>query len=69
MGTQAEHWYYPARDHTFFAIETDIHHGDLTALALPARPPGLRERLTGSRDLSLERVALLPEALINASKT
>ena len=26
MGTEAEHWYYPGRDHTFFAIEADIHH-------------------------------------------
>ena len=69
MGTPAEHWYYPGRDHTFFAIETDIHHGDLSALALPGRPPGLRERLTGSRDLALERVALLPETLIKPSKT
>ena len=69
MGTQAEHWYYPGRNHTFFAIETDIHHGDLSALALPGRPPGLRERLAGTRDLALERVALLPETLINASKT
>jgi len=64
MGTQAEHWYYPGRDHTFLAIETDIHHGDLSAFALPGRPPGLRERLTGSRDLALERVALLPEPVI-----
>jgi hypothetical protein len=69
MGTAAEHWYYPGRDHTFFAVETDIHHGDLSALALPGRLPGLREHLTGSRDLSLERVALLPETLINARKT
>ena len=38
MGTAAEHWYYPGRDHTFFAIEADIHHGDLSALALPGRP-------------------------------
>ena len=64
MGTQAEHWYYPGRDHTFFAIETDIHHGNLSALALPGRPPGLRERLIGTGELSLERVALLPETLI-----
>ena len=59
MGTPAEHWYYAGRDHLFFAVEADIHHGDLTALALPAQPPGLRERLTGSRELALERVSLL----------
>ena len=39
MGTPAEHWYYPGRDHTFFAVEADIHHGDLVALALPAATP------------------------------
>ena len=64
MGTGPEHWYHPARDHTFFAVEADIHHGNLSALALPARPPGLRQRLTGTRDLELERVALLPDTLI-----
>jgi len=64
MGTSAEHWYHPGRDHTFFAIETDIHQRSLSALALPARPPGLRERLTGTRELALERVSLLPETLI-----
>ena len=65
MGTGPEHWYHAGRDHIFFAVESDIHHGDLSALALPARPPGLRERLTGSRDLELERAALLPESLID----
>jgi hypothetical protein len=65
MGTTAEHWYYGGRDHMFFAVEDDIHHGDLSALALPPRPPGLRERLTGSRELELSRVALLPDKLLN----
>ena len=64
MGTSAEHWYYAGRDHTFFAVEADIHHGDLSALALPPQPPGLRERLTGSRELKLARVALLPDKLV-----
>jgi hypothetical protein len=64
IGTTPEHWYYPGRDHVFFATEADLHHHDLTALALPARPPGLRQRLTGTRELRLERVQLLPEALI-----
>ena len=64
MGTGPEHWYHAGRDHTFFAVEADIHHGNLSALALPARPPGLRQRLTGTRDLELERVALLPDTLI-----
>jgi len=66
MGAAAERWYYAGRDHLFFAIETDIHHGELTALTLPAQSPGLRERLTGSRELPLDRVSLLtdPAALV-----
>jgi hypothetical protein len=59
MGTPPEHWYYAGRDHLFFAMEDDIHHRDLSTLALPSQPPGLRDRLTGSRELSLERVSLL----------
>jgi hypothetical protein len=51
MGTPHEHWYYAGRDHLFFAVEADIHHGDMRALALPPLPPGLRERLTGQREL------------------
>jgi hypothetical protein len=47
------------RDHVFFAVESDIHRGDLDALAPPAHPPGLRERFTGSRKLAVEPVALL----------
>ena len=58
MGTPAEHWYYAGRDHLFFAVEADIHHGNLAALALPPHPPGLRERLTGSRELALRPVSV-----------
>ena len=63
MGTGPEHWYHAGRDHVFFAAEADIYYDDLAAVALPARPPGLRERLTGTRELELERVALLPSKL------
>jgi hypothetical protein len=59
MGTPAEHWYYAGRDHLFFAVEADIHRGELLALVLPPRPPTLREHLTGSRELGLEAVALI----------
>ena len=65
MGTPAEHWYYPGRDHTFVAVEADIHHHSLAALALPPQPPGLRERLTGQRDLELTPVQLLPGKLLS----
>jgi hypothetical protein len=67
MGAPAEHWYYAGRDHLFFAIEDDIHHGELAALALPAQPPGLRERLTANRDLVLETVVLMSTAPGTAS--
>jgi hypothetical protein len=63
MGTPAEHWYHAGRDHTFFAVEADIYHGDLSALALAPSPPGLRQRLTGTRELQLTRVLLLPDKL------
>jgi hypothetical protein len=68
MGTSAEHWYHPGRDHLFFAVEADLYHRDLTALALPARPPGLRHQLTGERDLHLEQVALLPHRLLGTAR-
>ena len=58
MGTPAEHWYYAGRDHMFFAVEADIHQGDLSALSLPELPPGLRQRLSGSGDLELQQVSL-----------
>jgi hypothetical protein len=65
MGT-SDQWYHAGRDHVFFAVEADIHHGDLSVLALPALPPGLRQRLTGDRELRLERAELLPQKLIAA---
>jgi hypothetical protein len=39
------------------------NHGSLSGVALPARPPGLREKLTGQRDLEIARVELLPKKL------
>jgi hypothetical protein len=64
MGTSAEDWYYAGRDHIFFAVEAAIHHGGPSALGLPPEPPGLRERLTGSRELTLTRVTLLKDQLV-----
>jgi hypothetical protein len=68
MGTPPEHWYFPGRDHLFFAVEADLHRRDLSALALPPLPPGLRERLTGQRDLEVTRVALLPDSVVAAAR-
>jgi hypothetical protein len=59
MGAPAEPWYYAGRDHLFFAVEADVHQGELTAFKLPAYPPGLRQQLLSSRELALEAVALV----------
>jgi hypothetical protein len=61
MGSAADQWYYASRDHLFFALEEDVHHGELLGLALPPRPPGLRDKLTGSRELALDRVCLVSD--------
>ena len=58
----------PAREHIFFVAEADIYDGDLSALALPALPPEVREALDGTRSLSLARVLLFPERVIRAGK-
>jgi hypothetical protein len=42
-----------------------MHQHTLSALALSARPPGLREQLTGQRELEITRVELLPGKLAN----
>ena len=66
MGTPPHEWYYAGRDHVFFAAEPDIHHGSLAALALPPLPPAVREKLTGSDQLELARVDLLPRSAVRA---
>ena len=68
MGTPPDHWYFPGRDHLFFAVEADVHHCDLSAFALPPLPPGLRERLTGERDHEVTRVALLPDPVAKTAR-
>jgi hypothetical protein len=65
-GSRPQDRYYPARDHIFFAVERDIHDSQLTALALPQLPPGLREALDGTSNLSLSRVRLFPERITDA---
>lgn len=58
-GTPEQEWYYPGRDHLFFALEEDLHRDSLAGLALPPYPPQLRTSLTGANGLRLEAVQLL----------
>ena len=67
MGAPADQWYYAGREHIFFASEVDIHRGRLDALALPSLPPSVRERLAGDRELALQPVLLLPDAVVAKS--
>ncbi len=67
-GSPAQDRYYPGRDHIFFATESDLHNGDLAALALPPLPPQLREALDGTSSLPLFRVQLFPERLLTAAR-
>jgi hypothetical protein len=67
-GSRPQDRYYPAREHVFFVVERDIHDSQLTALALPALPPGLREALDGASNLSLSRVLLFPERITKAAR-
>lgn len=63
-GSASHERYFPARDHLFFATESDLHNGSLAVLALPALPPVVRAALDGEATLSVERVNLLDEALV-----
>ncbi len=63
-----EHWYYAGRDHIFLAIGADVHDGELCALALASQPPGLRERLTGTREPAPTQVELLPARLLAGAR-
>ena len=62
-GSPAQDRYYAGRDHIFFATESDLHNGDLAALALPPLPPHLREALDGASSLPLSRLLLFPERM------
>ncbi len=63
-GSATHERYYPAREHLFFATETDLHHGSLAALALPPLPPTVRAALDGETTLAVERVNLIDEAIV-----
>lgn len=67
QGSPAQSRYYAGRDHIFFALEEDVHRGNLSAVALPPQPPALRARL-GDESLQLKRVALLPPSMTVAAQ-
>jgi len=68
IGAPAEEHYYPGREHTFFAVAEDIYHGSPAVLAFDPFPPAVRERTTGTSDVRLQRVALLPEKVLEAGQ-
>ena len=70
MGTAPHEWYYAGRDHVFFAAEPDIHHG-LARRIRPAASTARRcaRRLTGSDNVELTRVELLPHSVVAAASS
>ena len=62
IGIPQHEWYWPAREHTFFALEEDIHHGALRCFALPKLPRSVREAL-GQQEPPLREVRMLPASL------
>lgn len=67
-GSPAQDRYYPGRDHIFFANESDLHNGDLAALALPPLPPQLRDALEGTSNLPLSRIQLFSERVLSPAR-
>ena len=70
MGTPPGHWYFPGRDHLFFAVEADVRR---RWRSTAARPPAAAARTAraahrGERDLQVTRVALLPDAVARAAR-
>ena len=62
IGIPQHEWYWPAREHTFFALEEDIHYGALRCFALPKLPRSAREAL-GQQEPPLREVKMLPASL------
>ena len=60
MGRPPSQWERPGRSHVFFAVEADMHHGSLGALALSTLPIEMRNATSGSDAPMLSRVELLP---------
>ena len=60
IGIPQHEWYWPGREHTFFALEEDVHHGALRCFALPKLPRLVREAL-GQQEPALREVRMLPD--------
>jgi hypothetical protein len=67
MGSPAEQWYFPAREHLFLAVETHVHSSRPTALALPQLTPKIRDQLDVDSALALTPVALFPATVVAAA--
>ncbi len=63
IGIPQHEWYWPAREHTFFALEEDIYHGTLRCFALAKLPRSVREAL-GQQEPPLREVRMLPASLV-----
>jgi hypothetical protein len=65
-GEDESEWPCPGRRSLFVVSERDVHMGSLDALALPERPPELRERLDGpgGRACHPRRVRLVEPKLL-----
>jgi hypothetical protein len=66
LGAPEQEWYFPGREHTLFAVESDVHRGSLRALKLPRLPLGVREKLC-DESLTLQQVGILPYSLVKAA--
>jgi hypothetical protein len=62
IGIPQHEWYWPAREHTFFALEEEVHHGVLRCFALPKLPMSVRQAL-GQQEPPLHEVRMLPASL------
>ncbi len=63
MGTPLNEWYWPGREHIFFALEENVHYGSLRCFALPGLPPKIREAL-GTQEPLLGERTMLPIRMI-----
>jgi hypothetical protein len=66
IGSPPATHYYAGREHTLFAVESDIHHGSPAVIALDPLPPAVRAEVSGTTRPLLHRRALLPASVLEA---